>query len=238
MRFLLAGLVVLSLLGCSEKDLRSALEVINASAEEQPLSEAEVVAALKDSLSRGVSRGAAIAALADGYYQNPALRIGIPPDFSSAEKTLRKIGLGGEIDRFVRQLNRSAEAAAGKAKPVFIKAITSMTIDDAFAILHGEQDAATQYLKRTTSDDLRAEFLPIVRATLDETSATRYYVALVEKYHELRLNFDVDPDLDNYATGKAIDGLFVMVAAEEANIRANPAARTTSLLRRVFGSLD
>jgi hypothetical protein len=223
---------------CSEKDLRQAYDVINASAAEVPLSNQEIVAALKDSLSRGITRGAAIASRKDGYFGNPRLKIKFPADVKKVEKTLRGIGFDREIDRFVKQLNRSAEKAAASARPIFIKAITSMTIYDAIDILNGAPDAATQYLMRTTGDKLRAQFLPIVRDTLEQTSATRYYGDIVKQYNSLPLVSDVDPDLDRYATDKAVAGLFVLIAEEEANIRANPAARTTRLLQRVFGSLD
>ena len=113
-----------------------------------------------------------------------------------------------------------------------------MTINDALEILNGAPDAATRYLMRSTGSELRKQFLPIVRETLNETSATRYYGDIVKQYNALPLVADVNPDLDQYATDKAIDGLFVLIAEEEANIRANPVARTTALLRRVFGSLD
>lgn len=198
----------------------------------------EVVAALKDSLSRGISKGALIASAKDGYYANPRLKIEFPSELRKIEETMRNIGFGNDVDRFVRQLNRSAEKAAAKSRPIFIKAITSMTIADAFEILNGADDAATQYLIRTTGDDLRAQFLPVVSDTLRETSATRYYGDIVDKYNQLPFVSDVDPDLEAYATDRAIAGLFLLIADEEARIRADPLARTSKLLQRVFGSLD
>lgn len=236
-RVVLIGLALI-LTACSEKDLRQAIEIINASAEEVPLNETEVGAALKDALARGISKGAIIASAKDGYFGNPQLKIDFPAEMEKVEKALRKIGLGKEVDRFVKQLNRGAERAAERAKPIFIKAITSMTIRDAFAILNGEADAATRYLIRTTGDDLYDAFLPVVSETLQQTKATRYYDDVVDQYNRLPGVRKVNPDLDAYATEKAIDGLFLLIAEEEANIRANPRARTTQLLRRVFGSLD
>ena len=238
MKKLLIILLLLAPAGCSEKDLRETLEIIEASVDEVPLTQAEVVQGLKDALARGISRGAVIASARDGYLGNPKLRIPFPEEIRQVESAFRKLGLGSEVDRFVRQLNRSAEKAASRAKPIFIKAITSMTIRDAFEILNGEPDAATRYLIRTTGDDLRAEFRPIVSDKLKETSATRYYGDIVRRYNMLPLVKKVDPDLESYATDKAIEGLFLLIAEEEANIRANPRARTTQLLRRVFGSLD
>ena len=230
---LLAGLAA-----CSEKDLREAIEVIHAGIDEVPLSEAEVRAGLRDALSRGISRGAIAASTKDGFFANPRLKIPFPAEVEKVDTALRKLGLGKEVDRFVEQLNRGAEQAAARAKPIFIKAITEMTIRDAFDILNGEADAATQYLQRATGKDLYARFLPVVSDTLDQTKATRYYGDVVERYNRIPGVRKVDPDLDAYATRKAIDGLFILIADEEANIRANPRARTTQLLRRVFGSLD
>ena len=230
--------VLLVLSGCSEKDLRQAYELVDSGAAEVPLTRAEVVAGLKDSLARGISKGAIQAAAENGYYGDSRLRIPFPPEIEKVEKTLRDAGLGNQVDRFVRQLNRGAEKAAARAKPIFIKAITSMTINDAFAILNGPPDAATQYLRRTTGEELHSEFRPIVRDKLEETSATRYYGDIVNSYNKLPFISKVDPDLEAYATDRAIEGLFLLIADEEANIRENPRARTTELLRRVFGSLD
>ena len=231
-------IAVLVITACSEKDLRQAYQVFTESTEDVPLTTTEVVAALKDSLSQGISKGALMASARDGYYGNPRLKIEFPPEVSKVEETLRKIGFGEDVDRFVKQLNRGAEKAAAQARPIFIKAITSMTIQDAFDILNGADDAATQYLVRTTGGELRQQFLPIVSDTLRQTKATRYYGDIVNRYNQLPLVNDVDPDLDSYATDRAITGLFVLIADEEARIRADPAARTTELLRRVFGSLD
>ncbi len=238
MRLITLALCALLLAACSEKDLRRTYEIINASAVEVPLTEPEVAAALRDALARGASLGAARASRDKGYFGDPRLRIEFPPDAERAAATLRKIGFGDQVDRFERQLNRAAERAAASAKPIFIKAITAMSIDDAFEILRGPNDAATRYLRRETGGELRTAFGPIVRDALDETRATRYYAEIAETYNELPLTPDIEVDLAGYATERAIDGLFVMIADEEARIRADPAARTTKLLRRVFGSLD
>jgi len=238
MKLLLIALALFTLAGCSEKELRQVYDLVEANTREAPLTRDEVGAALKDALARGISRGAAIASADNGYYGNPRLRIPFPPEIDKVERALRQAGFGGDVDRFVRQLNRGAEQAAASARPIFVKAITSMTIGDAFAILNGPPDAATRYLERTTGEALHAAFLPIVRDSLAETRATRYYGDIVRKYNQLPLVSKVDPDLEGYATERAIDGLFTLIADEEANIRANPGARTTQLLQRVFGSLD
>ncbi|MFT5218205.1 MAG: hypothetical protein ACI9LO_000390 [Planctomycetota bacterium] len=214
------------------------LESAVASSSELPLSQGEVVAGLKDALSNDIARGAIKASSIDGYFANPRLKIEFPEDTRKVEDALRKLGFGKEVDQFVLQLNRGAEKAASRAKPIFIKAITSMTISDAFSILKGSPDAATQYLKRTTGDELRREFQSVVGNTLNDVNATKYYGDIVGRYNKIPLVDKVDPDLTRYATDRAIEGLFLLVAEEEANIRQNPRARTTQLLRRVFGSLD
>jgi len=234
MRVLLIGLTLLSLFGCSGKDLQELGQELDL----LPLTEAEVTQALKDALSRGIVRSAASASRTDGYFANPSLKIEFPQDAEKLEKTLRKLGLGAQIDQSVLQMNRAAEQAAARAKPVFIKAITAMTIDDAFAILNGDLDAATQYLNDHSREELYDQFRPIVVEALDETSATRYYRDIIMHYNALPLTFDVDPDLAEHATQKAIDGLLLLMAQEEAYIRNLSSARSTRLMKRVFGSLD
>lgn len=230
MRALLLILSLLMLPGCSGKALQDEDHV--------PLTEAEVTQALKDTLSRGIVRSAASAGRTDGYFANPQLKIELPEDADKLKITLRKLGFGVEIDRSVLQLNRAAEQAAGRAKAVFIKAITSMSIDDAFELLNGAQDAATRYLIDESHDELFQQFRPIVSEALVETSAARYYADIVEHYNALPLVYDVDPDLDDYVTEQALAGLFLLMAQEEAIIRSLPASRSTRLMKRVFGSLD
>jgi hypothetical protein len=230
-------LIPLLLIACSSADLQRTIDVL-AEIQEEPLSKNEVADGLRGALIQGISKGSDQASKLDGYYKNPALKIPFPPEVAKVEKTLRDIGLGSEVDKFVRQLNRGAERAAIQAKPIFVDAIRSLTIEDAFSILYGEKNAATNYLKRTTSAPLKSKFLPVVSQSLDEVNATRYYSDIVTRYNKIPLVKKVNPDLDEYATDQAIDGLFLLVAREEANIRANPVARSTELLKLVFGSLD
>ena len=149
---------------------------------------------------------------------------------------MRQIGAGDQVDKFIMTLNRGAEDAAKEAKPIFITAIKSMTIDDAWGILKGQPDAATQYLKRTTSPQLKEKFSPVIQASLDKVQATRYYGDIVNKYNMIPFVEKVNPDLNEYATDKAIEGLFLMIAKEEKEIREDPVARTTELLKRVFSA--
>lgn len=201
-----------------------------------PLTTTEVVQGLKEALIKGISTGSDMVSKLDGYFKNPAIKIPFPPEVKKVEDRLRQIGLGNEVDKFVMTLNRGAEDAAKEAKPIFIEAIRAMTIEDAWAILRGEDDAATRYLERTTSGLLKEKFKPVIQNSLNKVNATRYYSDIVTRYNQIPLVQKVNPDLDDYATDKAIEGLFVMIAKEEKNIRENPVARTTEILKRVFGS--
>lgn len=203
---------------------------------EQPLSTAQVGEGLKEALVNGISKGSDLVSQMDGYFKNPEIKIPFPPDVKRVEDKLRQIGLGDQVDKFVMILNRGAEDAAKEAKPIFITAIKSMTIQDAWAILRGEENAATEYLKRTTSAQLTEKFKPVIQNSLSKVNATKYYGDLVGTYNKIPFVEKVNPSLDDYATAKAVDGLFVMIAKEERNIRKDPLARTTDLLKKVFGA--
>jgi Protein of unknown function (DUF4197) len=210
-------------------------QVVNSVLSGSPLSEAEVGMGLKEALSVGINLGADKASTLDGFFKNPKIKIPFPPEVQKVESTLRNIGLGGEVDKFVLALNRGAEEAAKEAKPIFIQAIKQMTIQDAMAILRGERDAATMFLKRTTSSQLSQAFEPFVVKALDKTQATKYYSDIASTYNKVPFVSKINADLKGYATQRAIDGLFLLVAEEEAKIRENPLARSTELLKRVFG---
>ncbi|HRX00648.1 MAG TPA: DUF4197 domain-containing protein [Cyclobacteriaceae bacterium] len=229
--------LILLLTGCTAAQINQAISGANKTLSgETPLTTADVAEGLKEALIKGISNGSDIASQVDGYFKNEAIKILFPPDVKKVEEKLRQIGLGNEVDKFVLTLNRGAEDAAKEAKPIFITAIKSMTIEDAWGILKGDQDAATQYLKRTTSAQLKEKFSPVIQSSLDKVNATKYYGDLVGTYNKIPFVDKVNPDLNDYATDKAIEGLFVMVAREEREIRENPVARTTDLLKRVFGA--
>ncbi len=154
------------------------------------------------------------------------------------EDKLRSIGLGGEVDKFVKTLNQGAEQAAKEAKPILVSAIQGMSIQDAWGILKGDDNAATDYLKLKTTSDLTAKFKPIISRALSQTKATKYYSDLTNTYNKIPFVDDVNPDLEDYATEQALKGLFMLVADQEAEIRKDPLARTTELLKRVFAEQD
>lgn len=228
---------VIILGACTSAQINQTIGDINKTlGEGTPLTTAEVAEGLKEALIKGISTGSDLASQLDGYFKNPEIKIPFPPEVKKVEDKLRQIGLGGEVDKFVMTLNRGAEDAAKEAKPIFISAIRSMTIQDAWGILKGQPDAATQYLKRTTSLQLKEKFKPVIQNSLSKVNATRYYGDIVNTYNKIPLTEDINPNLDDYATDKAIEGLFLMIAKEEKNIRQDPLARTTELLKKVFGA--
>jgi hypothetical protein len=198
------------------------------------LSEGDVVKGLKEALTVGIGNGSNEASKLDGFFKNELIKIVVPPEAQKVAETLRKMGLGSEVDKFTLSLNRAAEDAAKKSKPIFVKAITSMTITDALSILKGEDDAATQYLKKTTNQDLFKTFFPVVDSTLQLNKATQYYSDIVNTYNQIPLVKKVNPNLKEYATQKTIDGLYTLIAQEEKKIRKDPAARVSDILKRVF----
>lgn len=227
------GAIVL-LNACSSAQLSQLGGILNSGS----LSTEEVAQGLKQALENGSIKGTETASKVDGYFRNPKIRIPLPPEMQRVESTLRQVGLGSEVDKFALNLNRAAEKAAIEAKPIFISAIRSLTIQDAWNILKGEQDAATQFLRRTTYNNLKSKFQPIVESALNSVNVTKYYDDIARSYNRIPGVTKINDDLNDFATTRAIDGLFLLIAEEEANIRENPAARTTELLRRVFGQTD
>lgn len=225
----------LILCACTSTQITQALNEVNkATTGEKALTTAEVGQGLKEALINGINKGADRVSQTDGYFKNPEIKIPFPPDVKKVEDKLRQIGLGNDVDRFIMTLNRGAEEAAKEAKPIFVDAIRQMTVEDAWGILKGQDNAATNYLQRTTSTSLKAKFRPVIQSALDKVGAARYYTDLVNTYNKIPFIEKVNPDLNEYATELAMKGLFLQIAKEEKNIRQDPVARTTDLLKRVF----
>lgn len=201
-----------------------------------PISSNEASGALRQALEIGVNKSTQLASASGGYSANPLIRIPIPPDLQNVEKTLRSIGMGNQVDQFVLAMNQGAEKAAKEAAPIFLNAIKEMTVTDALSIVKGEKNAATMYLDRTTRLSLATLFQPIMAKSLQETAASKLYGDIVTRYNQVPFVKKMNPNLEAYATEKALDGLFVLVAQEEAKIRENPLERTTDLLKKVFAN--
>ncbi|MDX5339402.1 MAG: DUF4197 domain-containing protein [Cyclobacteriaceae bacterium] len=196
---------------------------------------AEISAGLKEALEKGTGISADRLSLENGYLGNLDVKILFPEEAKQVERTLRNIGLGSLCDQAITSLNRAAEDAAKEAKPIFVDAIKQMSFQDVQAILLGEQNAATQYFSRTTSDALTKKFSPVIDSSLQKVNATKYWGDVMGQYNKIPLVKPVQTDLTAYVTQKAIDGLFVEIAKEELKIREQVSARTSPLLQKVFG---
>ena len=225
-------LLILFLTGCAAEQTGINLGDLLGSG--GPLDEKTVAAGLKDALRVGTERTVSSTSIVDGFLGNALIRIALPEQFETAASTLRKIGLGGQVDEVEVAMNRAAEMAAGEAKGVFWNAIGEMTLTDAFGILNGEETAATDYFRLRTSDELRTRFHPIVAAKMDEVGLYRVYEKAVDAYTALPLVSEPEVDLEAHITDRVLDGMFLVLAGEEKRIREDPAARTTDLLRKVF----
>jgi len=198
----------------------------------------DVNAALKQALEQGTNKSVRQLSAVDGYFGNAAVKIVFPPEAQKVESTLRRLGQNKLCDDIILSLNRAAEDAAKQAAPIFLVAIRQMTLQDASNILLGPPDAATQYFKRATTADLTIKFRPVIQGSLEKVGATRLWAQAAGIYNKVPFVAKVNPDLAGYATQKAIDGLFIQIAAEELNIRQNIGARSTPLLQKVFAIVD
>jgi hypothetical protein len=196
----------------------------------------DVASGLKEALAVGTGNAVQMLSKSNGYFGDAAVKILMPEKMQRVAEVLKKAGYQKEVDDFILSMNRAAEQAAPKARPIFEDAVKQMTFEDAQKIVKGSQTAATDYFKAKTSSQLTDAFKPVVAASMNQAGTTRSYKALTERYNSMVPFAKMDSfDLDSYVTGKALDGMFLKVGQEEAKIRTNPAARTTDLLKRVFG---
>jgi hypothetical protein len=200
------------------------------------LSNTEIVQGLKEALQIGTGNAVQLVSKVDGYYKNPKIRIPLPDTVRKTEQILRVAGYGSKLDEFELSMNRAAERAAPEAKGLFLDAIKQMTFTDAKKILNGRENEATLYFKDKTSPRLREIAKPIVHQSMGEVGVTKSYQDLEQSARSVPFAEAFTFDLDQYVTDRALDGLFLMVAEEEKRIRADPMARTTDLLKKVFGS--
>jgi hypothetical protein len=215
--------------------LNQAMQSLGLGGNKGSLTATEVANGLKEALEKGAIKGTERLCAMDGFLANAAVKILMPPEARKVEETLRKFGLGSQVDQAITSMNRAAEDAAKSAAPIFVNAIKSMTIEDAFGILLGGDTAATAFLRRQTTTPLTEAFRPVIETSLGKVDATKYWNTVFSTYNRFSQE-KVNTDLPAWVTERALSGIFLQLAQEEAEIRKNPAARTSELLKKVFGS--
>lgn len=201
------------------------------------LSDTQISTGLKDALKLGTQTVVKQLGKEGGFSLDPAIKIPLPAPLAKVDGTLKKFGMGSLTADLETRMNRAAEIATPKAGALFVNAIQKMTVTDAQAILTGSNDSATQYLRKTMGPDLAKEIQPIIQTSLAEAGAVKAYDAVTAQYAKMPLASSLKTNMNDYVTNKALDGIFYYVAQEEAAIRANPAKRTTDILKKVFGSV-
>jgi len=199
------------------------------------LTSGEIVMGLKDALSIGAQRSSSQLSATDGFFANAAIKILLPEEAKKVENTLRSLGMSSLVDKAVLSKNRAAENDSKSASDIFENAIKQMTITDAVGILRGGDNAATNYFKAKTTDALTQAFRPVIEKSLQNVNATKYWSDVTSVYNKFSQN-KVNTDLAAYVTGRALDGIFYQLSLEEQKIRKDPVARTTDILKKVFGS--
>jgi len=230
----IAVVSVLMLAGCG--DMASVMEQVNTvTGNTTPaLTNDEVIRGLREALTVGTNNSSSLTSKLDGFYKNPEIFIPFPAEAIKVKEKVEQLGMKKQVDEFVMTLNRAAETATAEAAPIFINAIKEMTIADGFAILKGNENAATQYLRDKTTAQLKIKFNPIVKNAIQKVEVTKYWNPVINTYNKVPFVEPMNPDLEDYVTTKAMDGLFLMIAKEESKIRKDPMARVTDLLKKVF----
>ncbi|MDF1672915.1 MAG: DUF4197 domain-containing protein [Vicingaceae bacterium] len=223
------------LVSCAE--MTKVMEDVNSAMEtgDTPLSNGEVISGLKEALTIGTKNSTSLTSKLDGYYKNPEIFIPFPEEAIKVKEKVESLGMKKQVDEFVMTMNRAAETASKEATPIFVNAVKEMTIADGFAILKGEDNAATMYLKNKTSGQLKVKFNPVVKNAIEKVHVTKYWNPVINTYNKIPFIDKQNPNLDDYITTKAMDGLFLMIEKEEKKIRKDPLARVTDILKRVFG---
>lgn len=201
-------------------------------------SNADIGAALKEALNKGVTEQVTKLTAEDGFYKNEAVKILLPEELKKVDTKLRQMGMSSLADEGIKVLNRAAEDAVKEATPIFVNAITSMSFTDAKNILMGKDNSATAYLEKTTTKPLYTKFSPVVKTSLSNVGADKIWETIIKKYNAIPLVSKVNPDLTDYVTDEALEGVFKMIAVEEKNIRTDFSSRTSDLLKKVFALQD
>ena len=230
---------LLLLLGCSILTSRTELQQVTDQlpniGQNQTL---DISGGLKEALNNGITKQVSKLTATDGFFKNEAVKILLPQELQVVDKKLRQIGLSSLADEGLKVLNRAAEDAVKEATPIFVDAVKQMTFNDAKNILMGNESSATTYLQNTTSTALYSKFNPVIKKSFAKVGADKVWTNIITKYNSIPLVTKVNPDLTDYTTNKAMEGVFKMIAVEEKEIRNNLNARSSDLLKRVFALQD
>ncbi|GAK75724.1 MAG: DUF4197 domain-containing protein [Nonlabens ulvanivorans] len=233
-------IIILLTIAISFNSCGSLNEIVNSipSGSGGVLSQADIGNGLRQALDQGIDKEVSKLMATDGFYRNELVKILLPEELQKVDDGLRKIGLSSVADEGLKLLNRAAEDATKEALPIFVDAVKGISFNDAKQILLGDQRAATSYLENATQQALYAKFSPIINNKLGEVGATELWSGAINKYNSLPLTSDVNPDLTDYVTQKALEGVYKMIAQEEIEIRSKVSSRGTDLLQRVFALQD
>lgn len=234
MKKIIVLVCILSTISCAE--LQNVAETVLE--ENSEITESQIGSALKQTLQNGIDHQVTKLTSEDGFYKNEMVKILLPEELQKVDKTLRKVGLGNLADEGLKLMNRAAEDAVKEATPIFVDAVKDMTFQDAKQILMGNNQAATQFLEQKTADELYQKFYPQVEQSLGKVGADQIWTTAIHKYNNLPLTEDVEPNLSEYVTQQALEGVFTMIAVEETKIRNDLNSRTTDLLKKVFALQD
>lgn len=241
-KIIIAALAVTTIISCETLQQVAGEILLPTEGTQTGLTNVEVISGLKEALSVAINNSSSLASKLDGFNGNSLIRLPFPEDAIEVKNFLTDKGLfQNQIATFETTLNRAAEDASSLAAPIFLDAIKNMSISDGFAILKGGDGAATNFLKEKTTANLIAAFSPVAKNSIEKVELTKYWNPLVSKYNALTIltgKQEVNPDLDQYVTNKAVDGLFTLMTEEENKIRKDPVARVSDVLKKVFGSLD
>ena len=233
MKKILIIIVAVSLSSCAEMQ-----QVLNQLPQTQGIGGVDIAGGLKEALNNGISKQVTKLTATDGFYRNEAVKILLPEELRKVDTGLRRIGLSSLADEGLKVLNRAAEDAVKEATPIFVDAVRNMTFRDAKSILMGNESSATNYLQNSTSTALYGKFNPVIKNSFTKVGADKVWANIITKYNSIPLINKVNPDLTDYVTNQAMNGVFKMVAVEEKNIRTNIASRTSILLQKVFAMQD
>lgn len=232
-KIILVVLAATTFLGCAELQ-----QVVDQLPQGTGISQLDIANGLKEALDNGIDKQVTKLTATDGFFKNEAVKILLPEELQVVDTKLRQIGLSSLADEGLKVLNRAAEDAVKEATPIFVSAVKNMTFTDAKNILMGNNTAATTYLETSTSNALYAQFNPVIKNSFSKVGADKVWTNIITKYNSIPFVTKVNPDLTDYTTNKAMDGVFKMIAVEEQNIRTNLSSRTSDLLKKVFALQD